>query len=264
MHAPTALTGRFFRPTWEIGASIAVHVLIVGLVWAGQFWQRDDHLFDPKDVMLVQAVALPKSTTRMPDRASRTPDPPKGDSAKAKAPPPPPTASDMALRKKDAPEKRGADKPDQTTKRDELLQRLKREALLKDATAALGATDRVQTDPDGVDPADAILGPIGAGRMDPELARYVGQCRDRILPNWNPLPALLAAHPEYRVLVSVSVAANGTMSNPKVVRGSGDVSFDRSALSAVVRTGRLPPPPARYATTAAKGVIITLSAADLR
>ena len=251
-----------FRPTWEIGASIGVHLLVVGLLALGQLMEPEAPLFDPNDVMTVQAVALPKANTRMPDRPTRAPDPPKGDTAKAKAPPPPPTASDMALRKKDAKKKKGV--ADRSADRSELLNRLKRESLLKDATAALGTKDRVQTAKDGVDPKDAVIGPIGAGRMDPELARYVSQCRDRILPNWKPLPAILAAHPEYKVVVSVSVGQTGQLGSPTVVTSSSDASFDRSAISAVVRTGRLPPPPAKYAASAAKGVMITLSAADLR
>jgi TonB family protein len=251
-----------FRPTWEIGASIGVHVLLVGAVWAGQMWKSDSRLFDPNEVMAVQAVALPKANKRMPDRPTRTPDRPKGDTAKAKAPPPPPTASDMALRKKDAPKKQG--QTNKTDAREELLNKMKREALLKDATAALGQRDRVATDKDGVDPKDAVIGPIGTGRMDPELARFVAQCRARILPNWNPLPAILAAHPDYTVTVSVTVGASGALGSPSIVRGSGDASFDRSAISAVVRTGRLPAPPPRYAASAAQGVMFTLSAADLR
>ena len=251
-----------FRPTWEIGASIGVHLLVVGLLALGQLIKPEGPLFDPNDVMTVQAVALPKVNKRMPDRPTRAPDPPKGDTVKAKAPPPPPTASDMALRKKKAVEKKGV--ANRSADRSELLNRLKRESLLKDATAALGTKDRVQTAKDGVDPKDAVIGPIGAGRMDPELARYVSQCRDRILPNWKPLPAILAAHPEYRVVVSVSVGQTGQLGSPKVVKSSSDASFDRSAISAVVRTGRLPPPPAKYAASAAKGVMITLSAADLR
>jgi TonB family protein len=254
--------GLKFKPTWEIGASIGVHVLLLGLMAAGDIWDTQSHMFDPKDVMTVQAVALPKANRRMPDRPTRTPDPPKGETAKSKVPPPPPTASDMALKKEKPAKTKGA--PDRSTDRAKLLNRIKRQALLKDASAALGNKDRVQTDKDGVAPEDAVIGPIGAGRMDPELARYVSQCRNRILPNWNPLPALLAAHPEYKVVVSVSVAKNGELSKPTIVTGSPDTSFDRSAISAVVRTGRLPPPPPRYAESAAKGVMITLSAADLR
>ena len=239
-----------------------MHLLLVAMIWAGQFVRSEHPLFDPNEVMAVQAVALPKSTTRMPDRPTRTVEAPKGDTPKAKAPPPPPTASDMALRKKEAPKKKG--QVNKTDAREELLNKIRREALLKDATAAIGNRDRVATDKDGVDPKDAVIGPMGAGRMDPELARYVGQCRNRILPNWNPLPAILAAHPEYTVVVSVSVGESGALGSPTIVKGSGDASFDRSAISAVVRTGRFPAPPARYAASAAKGVMITLAAADLR
>jgi len=251
-----------FRPTWEIGASVGVHLFVAGILMVGNLGGSDAPLFNPDDVMTVQAVALPKANRRMPDRPTRTPDPPKGDDMAAKATPPPPTASDMALRKKTAKKKKG--RTDRTSAREDLLNKLKREALLKDATAAIGAKDRVQTDKDGVDPKDAIIGPIGAGRMDPELARYVSKCRDRILPNWKPLPAILAAHPEYKVVVSVSVGQTGQLGKPKIIKTSSDTSFDRSAISAVVRTARFPPPPPRYAPSAAKGVMITLSAADLR
>jgi TonB family protein len=251
-----------FRPTWEIGASIAVHLLVVGVFAAGQMFGSSEPLFNPDDVMIVQAVALPKANTRMPDRPTRAPDPPKGDKVTAKAKPPPPTASDMALRKKKAAPKKGL--RNRTTAREDLLNKIKREALLKDTSAALGAKDRVQTAKDGVDPADAVIGPIGAGRMDPELARYVRQCRDKILPNWKPLPAILAAHPDYTVVVVVSVGPTGSLGKPKIVKSSTDASFDRSAISAIVRTARLSAPPARYAASAAEGVMITLSAADLR
>ena len=251
-----------FRPTWEIGASIGVHLLVGGVLVAGQMFKSEEPIFNPEDVMAVQAVALPKANRRMPDRPTRTPDPPKGDSMAAKTKPPPPTASDMALRKKKAPQKKG--RKNRTSAREDLLNKLRRESLLKDATAAVGAKDRVQTAKDGVEPEEAILGPIGAGRMDPELARYVSTCRDRILPNWKPLPAILAAHPEYKVVVSVSVGQTGQLGKPKIIKSSSDPSFDRSAISAVVRTARFPPPPPRYAPSAAKGVMITLSAADLR
>jgi hypothetical protein len=136
-----------FKPTWEIGASIGVHVLLLGLVAAGQMWDNDSHMFDPKDVMAVQAVALPKANKRMPERPTRTPDPPKGETVQSKVPPPPPTASDMALKKKKPAKTKGA--PDRSTDRAKLLNRIKRQALLKDASAALGNKDRVQTDKTG-------------------------------------------------------------------------------------------------------------------
>ena len=117
--------GLTFKPTWEIGASIGVHVLLFGLVAAGQMWDTDSHMFDPKDVMAVQAVALPKANRRMPDRPTRTPDPPKGETAQSKVPPPPPTASDMALEKKKPAKTKGA--PDRSTDRAELLNRIKQE-----------------------------------------------------------------------------------------------------------------------------------------
>ena len=251
-----------FRPTWEIGASIGVHLLVVGLLALGQLMEPEAPLFDPNDVMTVQAVALPKANTRMPDRPTRAPPPQRVTPPRPRLRPRHRPRVTWRCERRTPRRRRGV--ADRSADRSELLNRLKRESLLKDATAALGTKDRVQTAKDGVDPKDAVIGPIGAGRMDPELARYVSQCRDRILPNWKPLPAILAAHPEYKVVVSVSVGQTGQLGSPTVVKSSSDASFDRSAISAVVRTGRLPPPPAKYAASAAKGVMITLSAADLR
>ena len=264
--ARSALTPIPFRPTWEVGAALGVHVLLAGMLWAQDVWFTPDApMIDPSDVMQVQMVALPKQTTRLPDKPMRTPDPPKGAPTEAPTPPPPPTASDMVLHKDDAPPDKGQEKPpdDRTKEREELLKKMQKDQLLKDMSAAIGPDDKVQTSPDGVDPADAILGPGSGKPMDPELARYVSQCRQAILPNWTPLPATVSAHPDYLVAIFVEVSEDGALGTPTVVKGTGDASFDRSALMAVIKTQRLPPPPAKYRDSAAKGVQITLSARDL-
>lgn len=195
--------------------------------------------------MAVQAVALPKANKRMPDRATRTPDPPKGDAPTAKAPPPPKTASDMALRKKKAEKKKGA--TNRSTDRADLLNKIRRQELLKDARAALGSKDRVETDKDGVEPDEAVIGPSGVGRVDPELALYQQRCRKRILQNLQTMPAVVAANPNFQILIAVKIDADGVfVGPPRITKSSNDPSLDRSAEIAVIRTGSCPSPPASY------------------
>jgi TonB family protein len=263
--ARSALIVGPFRPTWEIGASLGIHVGLIGMMWIGSFLDRNtDPLFDPRDVMLVSAVALPKSLSRLPQRRERAPDPVRGHQKKADAPPIPPTASDMVRHDEDAKKHKGETRvKDRTSDRADLLNKLKRDDLLRDLTAPEGTTDRSLTDPNGVDPKDAVIGPVGSGRHDPVLGRYVAACTNRIKPNWRPLPSTIAAHPEFEVRVMVLVDAKGTITKPRVLRGSGDSAFDRSAITAVMRTAKLPPPPPRYVAAAAQGVTITLAARDL-
>lgn len=265
---PSALRPRPFRPTWEVGASLGIHALLAATLIVTEYVSRpEEPLVDMSKVMMVQAVALPKQTTRLPDKPMRTPDPPKSQPTPEPvptAPPPPPTASDMVLHKDDAPKPPESEpSKDRTDDRAALLNQMKREQLLRDASAPIGPEDKVQTSPDGVDPADAIMGSGIGTPMDPELARYISACRSAILPNWTPMPATVAANPGYQVHLLVEVRADGSIGEPKVVKGTGDPTFDRTALTAVLKTGRLPPPPAKYAASAAKGVYITLAARDL-
>ena len=148
--------------------------------------------------------------------------------------------------------------------REKLLNQARREALVKDLSAQVGPEDHTATDANGVDPSEAILGPGTSGRVDPVLARYQAACRGAILPNWTPLPTTVQKHPNYMVIVEVAVDATGGLGPPKVVKGTGDSSFDRSAVLAVIKTGKLPPPPAKYQASAAAGVRIMLSARDLQ
>ena len=255
-----------FRPTWEIAASIGVHLLLVCSVWASSFIERDtETLFPPETVMEVAAISvLPKSTTSVPQRRERTPDPIRGLDA-PEAPPIPPTASEMV---KHAPQAKSKGKTKATNlqqTREKLLNKARAEALLKDMTAAVGETNRTETAPDGVDPSEAILGPIGATRLPPELARWHNRCKQRLHANWTPLPSTVSAKPEIVTKVKVDFRATGETRNPRVVKSSGDVGFDRSAVMAFHKTGPLPPPPARYAAQAERyGLTFTFPARDKR
>ena len=84
-------------PGREVGLSLALHAAFVLVLFTAEGLTRPDGpMFDPDEVMMVSAVALPKATRSLPDKPMRTADPLQG-AVKAKAPPPPPTASAMAL-----------------------------------------------------------------------------------------------------------------------------------------------------------------------
>lgn len=247
----------------EIGASVLLHLLLfVALLLAGHSTRSPAPLIDPSKVMQVQAVALPKQTRRLPDKPMHTPEPVQG-SRTAKAPPPPPTASDMVYETSEAQKTKGGDIHKNDEARRRLLDEMKRKALIRDLTSQVGPEDHTATDPDGVAPEDAVLGPPGSGHMNPELARYIAACRAAILRHWTPLPATVKAHPEYKVTLKVVIHPDGTKGDYKVVQGTGDDSFDRSAVMAVLKS-TLPAPPAKYRDSAEDGVYITLFAKDER
>lgn len=262
----SALSPAPFRPTWEIGAAIGVHLALILGVWLGGMFEKSaEPLFKPEVVMEVQAVSLlPRSTTSVPQRRERTPDPVRGAKT-PEAPPVPPTASEMVKNTPEAKSKGQTQAPNLRDTREKLLNKARAAAILKDMTAAVGETNRTETAKDGVNPDEAILGPIGAGRLPADLARWHNLCKQRLHANWTPLPSIISAHPEYLTRVKVDFKASGTTSNPRVVQGSGDIGYDRAAVLAFLKTGPLPPPPARYAAQAERfGLTFTFPARDKR
>lgn len=250
--------------TWEIPVALLGHALAGSvLLLIETCGGPEGPLINPDDVIVATAVgSLPKAPRTQ--KAMRAKDPPKGAPApKEAAPPPPPTASDMVLKKDDAPQPKGAPEPtprDRKDERDRLIAQQKRDALLRDMTADVGPRDQSAASPDGEEGAEAIAGATGAG--DPELARYVESLRQAVLPNWAPLPSTIQNKPDLQVVVQVSVSASGVLSNTKIVKGSGDASFDRTATLALVKTGSVPPPPEKWRSSAARGVQFRLYAKD--
>jgi TonB family protein len=247
------------RMTWEVGASLGLHAGAVGLVLVLQTLTPTDPLFKPEDVMVVQAVALPKPVNDwLPDKPMHTPDPIVGQDTEAPEITPP-TASDMILEDEKAPETKGTKSREK--EREALLREERKAELLRDMSTPEGPQDQVQTDPNGVNPEDAILG-VGVGINDPVVAKWQAEARARILPNWTPIPAVVASHPDYAVILVVRVSDTGEMTEPEIYRGSGDSAFDQTALRAIYKTKTIPPAPDKYRESAAKGVLITLAAKD--
>src|SRR5262245_54793435 len=95
------------RLSWEFGASLGLHAGLLGIVILAQQLTPAQPLFKPADVMVLNAVALPKAITDwLPDKPMHTPEPITGET-----PDPaeivPPTASDMVLKDDKAPETQG-------------------------------------------------------------------------------------------------------------------------------------------------------------
>ena len=191
----------------------------------------------------------PKNVTKMPQKAERAPDAPKASAPDA--PVPPPNASDMAFHTPDAPKTKGDPNADAAMKK--AMEELKMRQALQDLSAPIGTQDRAASSPDGEDEGSSSA---TSGIRDPETARWIEKARQAINANWHPLRSVCASNPRMEVVVQVPVDPSGNQtSSPEVVQRSGNVSFDEAARRATEATGRLPPPPAKYAS----GVTATLS-----
>lgn len=72
------------------------------------------------------------------------------------------------------------------------------------------------------------------------LSRYFAALRERLNASWQqPREAPIGLSAE----VSFTVSPNGTISNARITRSSGDAAFDQSVLNAFVRMGRFQPTP---------------------
>jgi len=268
------------RLSWEIVASLWLHLSVGATLVLFERCAPTDRepLFKPHEVMTVQIASAPKPKAARTQRAERAPTPPP---AAEPAPepsntPPPAATSDMVLEQdqdepdpvEDPPEPEPEPEPDPPQGDPEPRDNSADRAALLDQTrddqvnpdAPLGTENRAEAGPDGVEGATASV--IGIGEADPVLAAYIQACREAILPNWTPLPSLVSSHPEYYVIVQANVAPDGRLSSPEIVTGSGDAGFDRTAVMALLKTQRVPPPPAEWQASAQKGVQFRLAAKD--
>ena len=224
--------------TWEIPAAGLFHVALAGLALLTQCERESTPLFKADDVMMVEMAGPPKMTTRMPQKAERAPDVPKGSDASAQ--PPPPNPSYMAFCTPDAPEASG----DPNAARQALIDKMRREQAIRDLSAPEGTVDRSATSPEGSD----VAGESAQGGIhDPEVAKWIKEVDERVRGNWHPLLSICQTKRDLAVVVTVDVDATGkTTSDPTVRRSSANASLDGSALRAVEATPQLPAPPPRF------------------
>lgn len=252
---------------WTIVVSILGHVGIFAAVVAA------DRLLAPSEpaplfqesVQVDLISVLPKQQGIMVDKPSRTPDPVEGvKTPEAPPPPTPPKPDQLTIKDPEKEKPKGETKPkpkDHSRDRDALLREAMKKKALKDMSAPIGDTDQHRTSPDGVDAAEAVLGPGGA-MNDPVYAAYYKKIRPLVLDQWTVMEGDRRAHPSAKVVLSLKIAADGTLQDPKVHKSSGVAAIDKAAVMAIYKLRKLPPPPAKFAAGWAKGTTFTLRLSD--
>ena len=260
---------------FEAIGSLLLHAIAIGLILV---FDSISFTPPPPKITYITAVQAPaKQKSALPNRAAQVEAPSKG------ADTPPPTKSQPVVHndaqtmsiKKDPPKekpkketktktktekvrtpKKGSDKGEEKKKEEDKKKRAEERAK---RLAALGEKNREETSKDGSDDSSSNG---SSGPIDAILGKYIEQCRQEILSNWNPLPTLIEENPDLQVVLEVKIDANGTLSKPVVRQSSGNSSFDRSAIIALRKTKKLPIPPTKYQSSAAGGIIITIAAQD--
>lgn len=241
--------------TWVV-AALALHlvVAIVGMSAADWVKAHRKPIVNPATAMSVELKILPKSKSRMPEKASRKPKP----AGAPTATPPPPNAkepvartSDLVVQKPEA-APQAAGTPDQSDRRQALMRDLLRTQLLTNAPE--GTEDREASDPNSTAEEGINTGGVG-GNADPELAKYVTTVKNLFMAQFHPLPTLVAAHPDLSTTVRVAFDLDsGEVLGSNVQKGSGNASFDGAATRAVAAVQRIPTPPEKFRTAFRDGL----------
>ncbi|MBN2798083.1 MAG: cell envelope integrity protein TolA [Deltaproteobacteria bacterium] len=228
-------------------AAVALHLILVIVGVTASDWVKAHRrpIVDPATAMTVELKVLPKSKTRMPERASHTPKP-QGQVAPKPSPTaekPIPRTSELAVHKPDAPPQ-APGTPDRTDERQALMRNLLMHQLVQDTPE--GTVDREESDPNSTATEGVNTGSSG-DRADPALARYVSQVKGLFMAQFHPLPTLVMAHPELRVTVQVDFDLDtGEVLGSHVETSSGNGSFDGAATRAVAAVRQIPVPPENF------------------
>lgn len=78
---------------------------------------------------------------------------------------------------------------------------------------------------------------------DPGYAQYQSSVRSKIIREWIRTSSGPEGEQAIRARIQVRINASGQVISKNVLRGSGNESFDLSALRAIERASPLPPPP---------------------
>ncbi|MCB9668202.1 MAG: TonB C-terminal domain-containing protein [Alphaproteobacteria bacterium] len=208
-------------------------------------------IIDPDDAMEVAMVQLPKSRSRMPDRATRAPEP-VGKPEPVAQPTPAPDVkhtSDLAVKTEKAEPKPGVD----TRRLEDALKLLEQQERLAQMEAALGDLNQAATDPNSESDEVADVGAIGTPG-DPEFARYIAQVRARFMEAFHPLQSIRDANPGIRCVIHITVeTGTGRIVRFDVTRPSGVDAFDAAAQRAVEAVSSIPLPPEKYRDRMGRG-----------
>lgn len=250
--------------------SIVIAALLVSVI--GRGCSPRTPILDLDRSMEVSMVVLPKSDSRMPDRAARAPVPqgkPPAPQPEAPTVAPPPKESDLVVHskpdpkpKQDGEQAQPAPKAglDEDRRREELMEQMRRQELLDQLLdAPTGPVDRNATDPNS-DSTESIQATGAGNRGDPEYAKYISQVRQIFVQHFNPLPSIRDANPGITAKVSVWVdPSSGTILRWEVSSSSGVPAFDAAAERAVQSVGSIPLPPEKFRALLAEAYVVNFN-----
>jgi len=191
----------------------------------------------------------PKPAPKVEQKPPPKPEPEKKPEVAKKSEPPKPDASKTAKAAPAKPEPKPAPATKPGTQGNPAGQE---NAPPRDAYAAAAERWRSKSG-GGLGGTDTGSGPIGAGGQGPggggqlvglEFMAYRQQVINTIKAQW----ANVIARPGLVAAVRFEIAADGEVSNIRLAQSSGNGAYDASTVRAVQHVGKLPAPPARYAS----------------
>jgi TonB family protein len=99
--------------------------------------------------------------------------------------------------------------------------------------------------------------PSASAHLSTKGDQWATEVHDAVKTNWQPPGDI--PNTELQALVTevlIRVQADGTLEQPVLRKPSGNARFDEACMQAIVRTGKVSPPPAFMSTMATRGVII--------
>lgn len=136
-----------------------------------------------------------------------------------------------------------APSPDET-KMSEALAKIQTELKEREAPAAQPEGPPGVPGGTGTGQVPAFGSPTGdVNAADPGYAQYQSSVRSKIIREWIRTSSGPEGEQAIRARIQVRINASGQVISKNVVRGSGNESFDLSALRAIERASPLPPPP---------------------
>jgi TonB family protein len=205
-----------------IAATLLIHASLAGLVYYGQL-RTPPRPEAPRDMIITRLVALgtPREKFWLP-RIVQPPKPKAPDAIKLSEDP------NAAAAPKEAPKLE-----DTTISKDLRRALLRAKALAQSASAEEAAEGSLTGSADGTS-NQAVSGD-----------EYATAIYEAVRKHWS-TPTGFVSDSELATLsaeVRVSISADGTLGNPRLLKPSGNQYFDDSCMQAVKATARVPPPP---------------------
>jgi TonB family protein len=224
-----------------LAATLLIHVGLGGLIYYGQL-KSEPRPEATRDLIVTKLVALGKPREKF--WLPRIVEPPK---------PKAPAAIKLSEDPNAAPAPKEAPKLE-----DSKISKDLRRALERAKSLAQNAVE---------EPAEGSLTGSALGTANQAAAgdEYATAIFEAIRKNWN-TPTGLVSDGELATLtadVRVSIAGDGKLGSPRLVRPSGNQYFDDSCVQAVNATVRVPPPPDGLAARFKRGTLLVFSGKDL-